>query len=360
MPLKTTVIGSFPKPKYDVLPDWFQISAEDHSPCSFEQITREYNKLWTQKNGCAHQLEQLLRQATKEVLSLQHDCGIDLITDGEVRRENYVYYFCRHLKGFDFENLSEKSARLGAWKALVPTIVADVEPLDTEPWVYKEWLLSQKFSEKPVKITLPGPLTIINSVANRHYSDKVKLAKTLAHALNREVRALADAGCKHIQIDEPVLVRMPEKALAYGIDNLADCFEGVPEGVEKWVHLCCGYPLYLDQEGYPKADNEAYFKLADKLDNAGFDVISLEDAHRRNDLSLFQHFKKTKIALGVVKIACSHVESVDQIKTRLQEILSVLPAEQLIVAPDCGLAFLPTDLAVKKLRNMVQAAQSLP
>lgn len=157
------------------------------------------------------------------------------------------------------------------------------------------------------------------------------------------------------------MMRFPDQALDYGIEQLSSCFHGVSAAdVIKTVHLCCGYPDYLDQEGYKKADKDVYLRLADQLDAAGFDEISIEDAHRHNDLSLFEHFKKSKIVLGSVKIASSRVESVDEIRSRLQEVLTVLPADRLVVAPDCGLGFLPTELAKQKLRNMVQAAKSLP
>ncbi|KAJ7376929.1 hypothetical protein OS493_031525 [Desmophyllum pertusum] len=123
----------------------------------------------------------------------------------------------------------------------------------------------------------------------------------------------------------PAPVMSPSShALEYGIDQLATCFDGVTSAdVVKTVHLCCGYPNYLDEEGYKKADKDAYLRLADKLDAAGFDQISIEDAHRHNDLSLFEHFKKTKIVLGVVKVASSQVESVDEIRSRLKQVLTV-------------------------------------
>ncbi|KAJ7376938.1 hypothetical protein OS493_031534 [Desmophyllum pertusum] len=154
-------------------------------------------------------------------------------------------------------------------------------------------------------------MTIINTTEDQYYNDDKVLGGVLAKLINKEIKALVSAGCKHIQVDEPLLVRFPEKALEYGIDQLTACFDGVTSAdVVKTVHLCCGYPYYLDEEGYKKADKDAYLRVADKLDAAGFDQISIEDAHRHNDLSLFEHFKKTKIVLGVVKVASSQMESV--------------------------------------------------
>ncbi|XP_022784716.1 uncharacterized protein LOC111325214 isoform X3 [Stylophora pistillata] len=235
MPLSTTVIGSFRKPSYLQIPDWFQ-------PAYAENFPSEYNRFL--QNSSSTDIEELFTRAIREVIEIQSEAGLDVITDGEV--------------------------------------------------------------------------------------------------------------------DEPVLMRFPDEALEYGIDQLSTCFDGVTSDVVKAVHLCCGYPSYLDQDDYKKADKDGYLRLADRLDAAGFDEISIEDAHRHNDLSLFEHFKKSKVVLGVVKIASSKVESVEEIRSRLKQVLTVLPAERLVVAPDCGLGFLPTDLAKQKLFNMVQAAKSLP
>lgn len=227
---------------------------------------------------------------------------------------------------------------------------------------WREWRNSQDlFNALPMKITLPGPMTITDSVVDQYYGNQKILGNVLAKFINTEIKALVSAGCKTIQVDEPVLMRYPDQALEYGIEQLSSCFNGVSASdVVKTVHLCCGYPNYLDEVGYKKADKDAYVLLADRLDQAGFDQISIEDAHRHNDLSLFQQFKKSKIVLGSVQIACSRVESVEEIRTRLQQVLTVLPADRLIVAPDCGLGFLPTKIAKEKLRNMVEAAKSLP
>ncbi|XP_078358244.1 5-methyltetrahydropteroyltriglutamate--homocysteine methyltransferase-like isoform X1 [Oculina patagonica] len=353
MPLPTTVIGCFPKPSYLNIPDWFQ-------PAHSSTFAEGYNRFL--QNSTASEREALFKRAIEEIIELCTEVGLDVITDGEVRRENYIHYFCRRLKGFDFHNLCPKTIReVETGTFFVPRIVGELSPLETEPWVWKEWKISQDLSEKPMKITLPGPMTIADTVADQYYNDDKALGCVLTEIINKEIKALVSAGCKYIQVDEPVLMRYPEQALEYGIDQLATCFDEVTASdVVKTVHLCCGYPNHLDQEDYKKADKDAYLRLADKLDAAGFDEISIEDAHRHNDLSLFKHFKKSKVVLGVVKVASSRVESVDEIRTRLKQVLTVLPAERLVVAPDCGLGFLSTELAKQKLHNMVHAAKSLP
>merc|ERR1719433_1867837 len=198
----------------------------------------------------------------------------------------------------------------------------------------EEWKKTQNVSPVPVKYTLPGPMTIMGSTANLHYEDTKELANDLAVVINRHVKELAEAGCKHIQIDEPLFARKPDEALTYGISCLNRCFEGCPVGVEKAMHMCCGYPGYVDQIDYLKADIQAYRQIAPALDESSVDAVSIEDAWCRNDLSLLGLFKKTKVILGAMHISSSQIETVEEIQERLAEALKHIDAERLIVAPD--------------------------
>jgi len=287
---------------------------------------------------------------------------VDVVTDGEVRRENYIHYFCRFVDGIDFENKTEIAARNGAFTANVPTINAPVKwrgPMSCA----EEWKKAQALSKVPVKYTLPGPMTIMGSTANSFYKDDKELANDLAVVINRHVKELAEAGCKYIQIDEPLFARKPDEALAYGIACLDRCFDGCPEGVEKAMHMCCGYPGYVDQTDYLKADNTAYTRIAPALDASSVDAVSIEDAWCRNDLSLLGLFKKTKVILGAMHVSSSRIETVEEIQERLSEALDHIDAERLIVAPDCGLALLDGEHRPKlnlKLANMCQAAKCVP
>ena len=159
------------------------------------------------------------------------DAGIDVPTDGEVRRENYIFYQCRHLHGFDFERLTEKVARDGAFTARLPTITGAVTP--RELILARDWRVAQRVTDHPVKITLPGPMTIADSVVNKFYPDPRAQGQALAEALNAEVHDLAAAGCRRIQVDEPVFARKPRQALEYGIEHLERVFHGVPEHVQR-------------------------------------------------------------------------------------------------------------------------------
>jgi 5-methyltetrahydropteroyltriglutamate--homocysteine methyltransferase len=348
MPLLTTTIGAYPKPDYVPTPDWFQgEGTTDPEP------TSRYDAFI----GCEFEdVESVLDRGTREVVLEQVGAGIDIPTDGEVRRENYVHYHCRHLEGIDFNVLTEKTMRAGTWTAKVPTVVGPIQAQD--PFLPRDWRIAQSVTERPVKITIPGPLTITDTIADAYYGDERALSAALAASINVEAEALAKAGCSWIQIDEPLFARQPEKALAFGFENLERCFHGLPAHVMRTAHMCCGYPDRLDNEDYPKADPAVYFQLADAIETSKIEAISLEDTHRPNDLSLLESFETTKVILGVVAIARSRVEPVEEIQARLSQALEHISQARLIAAPDCGLGLLDRSTAVAKLSNIVAAARA--
>ncbi|MCK5365255.1 MAG: 5-methyltetrahydropteroyltriglutamate--homocysteine methyltransferase, partial [Gammaproteobacteria bacterium] len=210
MKLLTTTIGAYPKPECIELPDWF---GDDAGPDT-ETPTENWAGALARMGDDA---EEILARGTREVVDDQVACGIDIPSDGEVRRENYIHYHCRHLNGIDFEQLTRKSLRQGAYSARLPTITGPVSARDH--FLPHDWKVAQSFTDRPVKITMPGPMTITDTTANEYYDDPAKLGADLADALNVEVMALADAGCKHIQIDEPVFARKVPDALDYGLEN---------------------------------------------------------------------------------------------------------------------------------------------
>ena len=300
--------------------------------------------------------EALFVRAALSVISDQISAGIDIVTDGEVRRENYIHYHCRHLDGIDFEVLTEKDVR-GVYKARLPTITGPVKA--RAPFLPHDWKAAQSLSERPVKVTLPGPMTIGDTVADTFYDDPKKRGAGLAVAVNKEILALAEAGCQHIQIDEPLFARKVDDALDFGFDNLEACFHNCPDSVVRTVHMCCGYPDKLDNLDYKKAPQDCYFKLAEAIDRSCIQAVSIEDAHRPNDLSLLEMFTNTTVIFGVIAIAKSRVETTDEIEARLREALNHIDAERLMASPDCGLGFLGQELAVQKLSNMYEAARRL-
>lgn len=349
MPLTTTTIGAYPKPKSVRIPDWFDPGAMDTSAA-----TRDYVQA-IEKLGA--EAGRIIAEGVRQVIEDQVACGIDIPTDGEVKRENYVHYHCRHLAGFDFDALTHKVLRGGAYETDLPTVRGPVKA--KAPFLPDDWRLAQSFTGRPVKMTLPGPMTITDTTADEHYGDAKALGRDLAAALNAEILALAEAGCRYIQIDEPLFARKPQEALAFGLENIERCWQGVPAGVVKTMHMCCGYPNYLDQADYAKADPQAYFDLAQAVDESVVDAVSIEDAHRPNDLSLLDRFQNTTVIFGVIAIARSRVEGVEEVRERLKAALQHLPPERLVAAPDCGLGHLGRELAMKKLKVLSEAAKSV-
>ncbi|MEO0371096.1 MAG: cobalamin-independent methionine synthase II family protein [Pseudomonadota bacterium] len=348
MPIPTTCIGAYPKPDYVPISDWFQVN---HSTDDYDaQVTQGWSEDVMKDHVAAFD------RATAQVIADQIACGIDLPTDGEVRRENYVHYQCRHFAGFDFENLTQRSMRNDAYVTFLPTIRGKVQAEDTQTLV-RDWQVAEVAAGRPVKITLPGPMTIADTTADAFYGDPSALARDLADALNTQVRALAEAGCKHIQVDEPIFARKPVEALDYGMETLARCFHGLPSDVTRVAHMCCGYPCALDDVDYPKADQGSYIQIAKAVDGL-VDDISIEDAHRYNPGDLFDLFETSRLIVGFVTIASSRVEPVDEIRARMEAVLAHMDEDRLIAAPDCGLGFLGRDLAMKKLINLCEAARS--
>ena len=348
MPLLTTTIGAYPKPDYLDVPDWFEGGGKDHGLArSFGDATAVAEE----------ELEALFVRGTRDAVRDQVLAGIDIPTDGEIRRENYIHYHCRHLGGIDFGRMTRKPSRGGTYDAAVPTVC---EPLVARrSFLPRDWHIAQAYTNRPVKITLPGPLTIADTVADDFYGDPRKFCAALAAVLNSEILALAAAGCRHIQIDEPVFARHADDALAFGIENLERCFAGCPPRVTRALHICCGYPDRLDNPDYPKAPNDAYLKLAGALDASSIDAVSIEDAHRPNDLRLLEEFGRTSIIFGAIAIASSHLETADEIEVRLLDALNHIDARRLIAAPDCGLGFLGRDLAGQKMMNLAAAARAV-
>lgn len=348
MGLTTTCIGAYPKPDYLALPDWFDDLDQPDPTGGWLAAMR----------ALGEEAEAMLDRATRDAVQDQVDAGIDIPTDGEVGRENYIHYHCRHLDQIDFENLTEQPVRSGNYTARLPTVRGPVRV--AQKFLVRDWRRAQQHTDRPVKITMPGPLTVADTLADTFYQDPAALGKDIAIALNCEVHDLARAGCRHIQIDEPLFARYPERALDYGIENLERAFHDCPAQVTRTVHICCGYPDKIDREDYPKAPRDSYAQLADTIDESSIMAVSLEDAHRHNDLKLLEKFSRTTVLLGVVAIASSRIETVEEIRERLRLALNHIEPNRLVAAPDCGLGILGRQRALAKLRNLCQAAHSLP
>ncbi len=346
MSIATTCIGAYPKPDYVAIGNFAETDQQD------DGMTRAFT--YTQDDA-DRVPEELLQRATRDALEDQIACGIDIPTDGEQRRENYIHYHCRHLRGIDFDRLTTRVHRNGAAVSDLPTIRDRIEPRG-DHFLDRDFRIAQSFSPRPVKLTVPGPLSIMDTTANAFYPDERRLAFDLADALNHEIRALAAAGCRYIQVDEPLFVRQVDAALDYGIEALERCFDGIGDDVTRVMHMCCGYPGHLDDSDYLKADPECYFRLAAAIDRSSIQQVSIEDAHCLNDLNLLDQFTDTTVLLGVIAIASSRVETVEEIAARLAAALEHIDRDRLLAAPDCGLTMLDRPLAMAKLTNMCRAA----
>lgn len=352
MALLTTTIGAYPKPDYLDVPDWWTDSRQGKY-YTFDYVS-DYERA---VENLGDKADEVFGRATKDVIDDQVSAGIDIVTDGEVRRENYIHYHCRRLNGIDFDRRTEIEFRPG-YHGTVPTITGPISA--REHFLAHDWKAAQALTDKPVKITMPGPVTIGNACSDEYYGDdRTRRGAEIADALNAEIKHLAAEGCRYIQIDEPGFARSPDDALDFGFENLDRCWQGVPDTVIRTVHMCCGYPDRLDNPDYPKAANDIYERLADLVEASRIQHYSLEHAHRHLDLKLLERFKTTTIILGCFDISISRIESVDEIETQLRSALEHIDAERLIAAPDCGLGLLDRNLAVAKMRNLCEAAHRI-
>lgn len=297
-------------------------------------------------------------RAAKDIIALQIAAGIDEPTDGEVRRKNYIHYYCRHVSGFDFDHLEHGVLRVRAYAADLPATRQAICH-ENAPYSPHDFTASQAVSPRPIKFTLSGLMTIMDTTADCFYHDRRRLAADLGDSVNREISALVDAECRHIQVDEPLFARQLDDALAFGMDGLERCFHKVSSGVTRTVHICCGYPNHLDDEDYKKADAASYHRLAGVIDELDFDEVSIEDAHCANDLTMLETFTRKTVVFGAIAVMRSRIEPVEEVIQRLRDALGHIDRDRLIVAPDCGLGMLTRDLAKAKLGVMCAAAAAV-
>ena len=330
--LLTTVIGSWPKPLWLASPGWAGVDGN-----------------WRFRG---EELRRKQSDATAWALREQEATGVDIVSDGEIRRANYVQYHCRHLDGFDFEHRVSKRMRAGVWVDLVPTITSPV--VSRQVFLVTDYQFIRDRTDRRIKMTIPGPMTMIDSTKDEYYGDERALAIDLAAAIRVEVEALATAGCDIIQFDEPVFVRYPEKALDYGLSALEACFEGITT-ITTVVHICCGYPV--DLKRWPKASPDNYALITSLLAGSKIDQISIEAAHQSLDLEVLHGFGSKDIILGLVDTGEPCIETVEAIENRIRQGLDYVKPERLCLAPDCGMLLLEPDVARAKLTHLVEAAR---
>ena len=345
----TAIVGSYPKPR-DVYPRNGR-SLLDSFGFAFDRRREELG---------AAEFSKLLDRAALGAIQDQNHAGIDIITDGEERRGHYVLHIVNQLAGIDPINRKPISMRAGTTQQDAPRVIGTIEYKG--PIVLEEFLFAKKHAKGVAKVGLPGPSTVADCVADEHYhGDRRQLAYDYADAIHHEVASLIAAGCEMVQFDDPVLLRYPEAAQAWGLKALERCFAGLEHRARFAVHVCRGYPNKpLERKGIRyKANQDYYREILSWLSESKLDVVSIEGAAGNLDVSILRGIGKKTVMLGLIDVGEKEVESVESLVARANEALRHIPRAQLILAPDCGMIELTRASARAKLTNLALAARAV-
>jgi 5-methyltetrahydropteroyltriglutamate--homocysteine methyltransferase len=270
--------------------------------------------------------------------------GVDVITDGEIRRESYSNRFATALEGIDVDRPGQIIGSTGR-STPVPRVVGPIRRV--RPVQVRDVRFLREHTDCPIKATVPGPFTMAQQAQNDYYPDRERLAMDYATCVNEEVRALFAAGADVVQLDEPWLRANPDEARVYAVSAINRALEGV-QGTTA-LHLCFGYAAMV--QGKP-----SQYAFLTELEDAIVQQISIEAAQPTLDLAILQEFSSKIIILGVLNLSDMRIESPESIAARLREALRYVPPERLMVAPDCGMKYLPRAVAYRKLRAMTLGA----
>lgn len=297
------------------------------------------NELWRVP---AERLAEAQNDATIIALDDQHRAGVDIVTDGEMRRESYSNRFANALDGVDIDSPGEAIDRTGK-PVPVPRVVGPIARREPVEAPFIEFLKAH--TDKPIKITVPGPFTMAQQAQNDYYPDEGSMALAYAEALNEELRDLFAAGVDVVQLDEPYVQARPEAAREYAVEAIDRALDGASGTTA--LHVCFGYGKHV-------ADKPDGYAFLEELDGCLVDEVSLECAQPRLKMDLLQLLPSKRVHVGVIDLRDVAVESPEVVAERIRAALAYLPAERLIVAPDCGMKYLPRDVAFAKLTNMVR------
>ncbi len=292
-------------------------------------------------------LEEAQDDATLLAIREQEDAGLDVITDGEIRRESYSNRFATALDGVDLDNPGTALDRSGHPNP-VPRIVGPIRR--RHPVEADDVRFLRTYTDHPIKMTVPGPFTMTQQAQNDHYPDEASAALAYAAAVNEEIRDLFDAGADMVQIDEPYLQARPEKAREYGVAALDRALDGI-SGMTA-VHICFGYAAIIHER-------PSGYSFLPELAACPCDAVSIETAQSRLDCSVLAELPGKKIILGVIDLGDHTVEAPGVVADRVRRALPYVPAEDIIVAPDCGMKYLPREAAFGKMRAMAEGARIL-
>ena len=329
----TTLVGSYPQP------DWLI----DRAALSHQTPPRVRAKeLWRVD---PQWLEQAQDDATRLAIRDQERAGLDIITDGEMRRESYSNRFATALDGIDLDNPGSTISRSGA-KIPVPRVVGKIRR--RHPVEVGDVKFLRANTDRMIKMTVPGPFTMAQQAEDDFYRDEEAMAHDYAAAVNAEIKDLFAAGADVVQIDEPWMQARPEKAKHYGVKVLNAALDGVVGTTA--VHICFGYAQTV------KGDKPTGYSFLSEFEQARVQQVSVETAQPNLDCSQLAALSKT-IILGVIDLGDLGVEAPETVAARIRRALLYVAPERVIVAPDCGMKYLPRDVAFAKLRAMVEGAK---
>jgi 5-methyltetrahydropteroyltriglutamate--homocysteine methyltransferase len=329
--LPTTVVGSYPQPGWLI----------DRAKLGSKVPRVREPEIWRVP---AEFLAEAQDDATLVAIRDMERAGIDIVTDGEMRRESYSNRFATALEGVDIENPGRTVNRSGGF-SVVPRIAGPIKRRG--PVEVRDVEFLRKHTKRKIKITLPGPFTMTQQAQDDHYQDEEALAMAFAAAVNEEMKDLRKAGADVIQLDEPWLQARPDRAARYGVKAINRALQGVPGTTV--VHLCFGYAAAVSSKP------SGYSFLPQLADTAAVQ-ISIEAAQPRLDLAVLRELKNKTVMLGVIDLGTEQVETSQIVAERIRAGLKVVPAEQLVLAPDCGMKYLTREAAFGKLRALAEGA----
>jgi 5-methyltetrahydropteroyltriglutamate--homocysteine methyltransferase len=329
----TTIAGSLPKPAW----------------------LAEPNKLWPAWRADGSALEEAKRDATLLALKLQEDCGIDIVSDGEQSRQHFVHGFLELVEGIDFARKVEIGIRADRYKAMVPTVTA---ALRLKSRVHgREAQLARAHTKRKLKFTLPGPMTIVDTVADAHYGDRVRMAMAFADLLNAEARALEADGVDVIQFDEPAFNVYLREVEEWGIDALHRAIDGLT--CTTAVHICYGYGIKANIDWKATLGNEwrQYERIFPALAKSRIGEVSVECRNSRVPIGLLKLLEGKVVQVGAIDVANEQIETPDEVAAVIAEAAKYLPKEAIIASTNCGMAPMRRDVAFGKLAALGKGAE---
>jgi 5-methyltetrahydropteroyltriglutamate--homocysteine methyltransferase len=328
----TTIAGSLPKP------GWLA----------------ETNKLWPRWMAEGDALRQAKADATLLWIKQQEDAGLDIVTDGEQSRQHFVHGFLEQVEGIDFAHKVEMGIRADRYKAMVPQVVG---PLKLKGRVHAmEARLARAHTGKKLKFTMPGPMTIVDTVADRYYGDKVKMAFAFAELLNQEALALQADGVDIIQFDEPAFNVYMKDAADWGVKALERAVQGLT--CTKAVHICYGYGIEANNQWKKTLGEEwrQYEQVFPALAASSIDQVSLECYHSHVPPDMMALLKGKDVMVGVIDVASDVVETPEEVADTIGRALQFVPRDRLYPCTNCGMAPMDREVARRKLEALAQGA----